>query len=227
MLVAWRINRLMRLGRCLPELPADLLFETEEWQAAFLLNKKKLLKTVPPLNTVARLIAQLGGFFARKGDGEPGAKTLWLGLRDIAVFVQGLRFARILYEMCVMGCLHLTLWFRRRGPPSVGQDGERCNAHGRLFTCFRMVRIDQPCPIARLDRHIAATSKFLFNSAFLVEFSNSVLNYNLTTAFFAISQARSVHEPPQYWQSRTQATVTVPTQSFGCVTPFLPQSGQY
>ncbi len=32
---------------------------------------------------------------ARKGDGEPGAKTLWLGMRDIAVFVQGLRFARM------------------------------------------------------------------------------------------------------------------------------------
>lgn len=94
MVVAWRINRLMRLGRSLPQLPADLLFETDEWQAAYVLNKKKPPKTVPPLNTVVRLIAQLGGFLARKGDGEPGAKTLWLGLRDIAVFVQGLRFAR-------------------------------------------------------------------------------------------------------------------------------------
>ena len=27
--------------------------------------------------------------------GEPGAKTLWLGMRDLAVFVQGLRFARM------------------------------------------------------------------------------------------------------------------------------------
>jgi len=94
MVVAWRINRLIRLGRSLPQLPADLLFETDEWQAAYVLNKKKPPKTVPPLNTVVRLIAQLGGFLARKGDGEPGAKTLWLGLRNIAVFVQGLRFAR-------------------------------------------------------------------------------------------------------------------------------------
>jgi len=44
---------------------------------------------------VVRLIAQLGGFLGRKGDGEPGAKTLWLGLCDIAVFVEGVRFARL------------------------------------------------------------------------------------------------------------------------------------
>lgn len=48
----------------------------------------------PPLNTVVRLIAQLGGFLGRKGDGDPGVKTLWLGMRDVAVFVQGLRFAK-------------------------------------------------------------------------------------------------------------------------------------
>jgi IS4 transposase len=94
MVIAWRINRLMRLGRTLPDLPADLLFEADEWRAAFILNKKPPPKAVPMANTVIRLIAQLGGFLGRKGDGEPGAKTLWLGMRDIAVFVQGTRYAR-------------------------------------------------------------------------------------------------------------------------------------
>ena len=94
LVVAWRINRLMRLGRSLPELPADLLFEKDEWQAAYILNKKPVPKTAPQLNAVVRLIARLGGFLCRKGDGEPGVKTLWLGLRDIAVFVEGVRFAR-------------------------------------------------------------------------------------------------------------------------------------
>ncbi len=94
LVVAWRINRLMRLGRSLPELPADLLFEKDEWKAAYILNKKPVPKTVPQLNAVVRLIARLGGFLCRKADGEPGAKTLWLGLRDIAVFVEGGRFAR-------------------------------------------------------------------------------------------------------------------------------------
>jgi hypothetical protein len=30
-----------------------------------------------------RWIAQLGGFLARKGDGEPGVKTIWQGLRRL------------------------------------------------------------------------------------------------------------------------------------------------
>ena len=94
LIIAWRINRLMRLGRQLPELPAELFFEDIEWQAAFILNRKKPPKEPPKLNTVVRLIAQLGGFLARKGDGEPGAKTLWLGMREINTFVRGVRFAK-------------------------------------------------------------------------------------------------------------------------------------
>lgn len=88
LIIAWRINRLMRLGRQLPELPAELFFEEIEWKAAFVLNRKKPPKEPPKLNTVVRLIARLGGFLARKGDGEPGAKTLWLGLREINTFVR-------------------------------------------------------------------------------------------------------------------------------------------
>ncbi|MES2942309.1 MAG: IS4 family transposase [Pseudomonadota bacterium] len=59
--IAWRINRLMRLGRTLPDVPADLLFGPDEWRAAFILNKKPAPRQVPPLNTVMRLIAQRGG----------------------------------------------------------------------------------------------------------------------------------------------------------------------
>ena len=77
---AWRLNRLMRLGCTLPELPADVLLQADEWKAAYLLNHKKVPKQVPPLREAIRRVAQLGGFLGRKGDGEPGAKTLWLGL---------------------------------------------------------------------------------------------------------------------------------------------------
>jgi Transposase Tn5 dimerisation domain/Transposase DNA-binding len=94
MVIAWRINRLMRLGRTLPDLPADLMFDTDEWHAAFVLNKKPVPKQVPKLNTVIRLIAQRGGFLGRKHDGEPGARTLRQGMREIAAFVDGVRYAR-------------------------------------------------------------------------------------------------------------------------------------
>lgn len=94
LIIAWRINRLMRLSRELPDLPAELFFEPMEWKAAFVLNRKKPPKQSPTLKTVVRLVAQLGGFLARKGDGEPGLKTIWLGLREIYTFVRGVRYAQ-------------------------------------------------------------------------------------------------------------------------------------
>jgi hypothetical protein len=94
MVVAWRIARLMRLGRSCPELDAQLMFEPDEWKAAYILNQKKLPDTPPTLNEVVRLVARLGGFLARKGDGEPGVKTIWLGMQRILDFVAGIRFSR-------------------------------------------------------------------------------------------------------------------------------------
>lgn len=55
-----------------------------------LFNHKKVPKQVPLLREAIRLIA---GFLGCKGDGEPRAKTRWLGLRDIAVFVDGMQAA--------------------------------------------------------------------------------------------------------------------------------------
>ena len=94
MVVAWRIARLMRLGRTCPELDAALLFDRDEWEAAYILMKKPPPKKPPQLNAVVRLIAMLGGFLGRKGDGEPGVKTIWQGLQRVADFAQGLRWAR-------------------------------------------------------------------------------------------------------------------------------------
>lgn len=94
LVVAWRIARLMRLGRTLPDLDAALLLETEEWQAAYILAKKPLPKQPPRLNEVLRLIARLGGFLGRKGDGEPGVKTIWLGLQRVRDFAAGIKFTR-------------------------------------------------------------------------------------------------------------------------------------
>ncbi|MDB5867811.1 MAG: transposase [Polaromonas sp.] len=103
MIVAWRIARLMRLGRSCPDLDAQLMFEPDEWKAAYILNRQKLPATPPTLNEVVRLVARLGGFLARKGDGEPGVKTIWLGMQRILDFAAGVRFSRELQadESCV------------------------------------------------------------------------------------------------------------------------------
>ena len=58
------------------------------------LSGKPVPEKVPPLNEVVRLVAASGGFLMRKGDGEPGAKTLWLGIGKVRAFVQGRRCER-------------------------------------------------------------------------------------------------------------------------------------
>jgi len=94
MVVSWRIAHLMRMGRTCPDLPADMFFDKDEITAAYVLTKKPPPKTPPRLNEVIRQIAMLGGFLARKGDGEPGVKTIWIGLQRVMDCATGLRFMR-------------------------------------------------------------------------------------------------------------------------------------
>ncbi|MBB1632663.1 IS4 family transposase [Cupriavidus sp. UME77] len=94
MVVAWRIARLMRLARTCPELDASLFFDADEIRGAYVLAKKARPKTPVTLNQMIRLVASLGGFLGRKSDGEPGAKTIWIGLQrtmDAAFMIQALR----------------------------------------------------------------------------------------------------------------------------------------
>ena len=57
-------------------------------------RRKKPPADPPTLNQVLRLVAMLGGFLARKGDGEPGVKTIWIGLQRVMDCVIGLQFMR-------------------------------------------------------------------------------------------------------------------------------------
>ena len=58
-------------------------------------KKKKPPKTPPTLRTITRMLAQLGGFIARKGDGEPGIKNIWRGYRALKNYIDALEVAQI------------------------------------------------------------------------------------------------------------------------------------
>jgi len=90
MVVAWRVVHLTKLGRDTPEVPCTVFFEDHEWKAlwSFVHHTPPLPAEPPSLRTAIRLVAGLGGFLGRTGDGEPGPQTLWLGLQrldDIAM----------------------------------------------------------------------------------------------------------------------------------------------
>jgi hypothetical protein len=85
MVVAWRIYHLTKLGRDVPDVPCTVYFEDADWKA---LVAYKTQNPVPPANPptlreAVHLLASLGGFLGRKGDGEPGTQTLWLGLQRL------------------------------------------------------------------------------------------------------------------------------------------------
>ena len=92
MIVAWRVLYLIMLGRTLPELSCEIVFAPEEWKAVYLVTqKKKPPLEPPPLQDILVMIARLGGFLARKGDGDPGPKALWIGLQRTHDFVLALQ----------------------------------------------------------------------------------------------------------------------------------------
>jgi Transposase Tn5 dimerisation domain/Transposase DNA-binding len=96
MIVAWRVQYLMMLGRECPDLPCDVAFDDDEWKTAYAVAKNQPPPNKPPsLKTMIGLVASLGGYLGRKGDGEPGPKALWVGLQRLTDLVRGWRaFAR-------------------------------------------------------------------------------------------------------------------------------------
>lgn len=85
MVVAWRIFHLTKLGRETPEVPCTGFFEQAEWKALYCLTRQEPTPPdrPPSLREAVRMVASLGGFLGRKGDGEPGTKSLWLGIQRL------------------------------------------------------------------------------------------------------------------------------------------------
>lgn len=72
------------LGRASPTLCSECIFETIEWQTAYVMLYEKPPPSQPPtLKDTLKMIAQLGGFLGRKHDGDPGPIVMWKGLRNL------------------------------------------------------------------------------------------------------------------------------------------------
>jgi hypothetical protein len=104
LLASVRLLGLRDLARSDPGAPAAALLDETE-QQVLALHAKKTRQAWPPQPTVreaVRLLAGMGGFMGRKGDGEPGWLTLWRGFLIFQERVEGFRLA---------------LAFQQRGPP--------------------------------------------------------------------------------------------------------------
>lgn len=83
--VAWRLMYLTYLARNQPDEPVSLALTKNEWEAlhCFVNKTKKPPQQPPSMKEAVSMIAKLGGFNNRKGDGVPGLKVVWRGLRRL------------------------------------------------------------------------------------------------------------------------------------------------
>jgi len=90
-IIAWRIFLLTLMARAHPATPCTTLLTDTEWQVlSRAMNKTPSLPSTPPsLREVTDWLARLGGFLARKHDGQPGTMPLWRGWKRLSDLTQG------------------------------------------------------------------------------------------------------------------------------------------
>jgi hypothetical protein len=88
--------------RCVetPDVPCSIYFEEAEWKAlTTFITKQPISADKPPtLREAIRMVAALGGFLARKCDGEPGTQTIWLGLQRLDDLTEMLKVMTVIFR---------------------------------------------------------------------------------------------------------------------------------
>jgi hypothetical protein len=89
--IAWRMHTITMMGRAYPETSCEVVFESQEWQAIYTMHyRRRPPQESPPLREIVHCLARLGGFLARRGDGEPGVQTVWQGYQRLHDFLYAL-----------------------------------------------------------------------------------------------------------------------------------------
>ena len=83
MVVGWRIQLMVRLGRELPELPSELLFSDGELRVLATFGRSRKLSPPARLGEAVELVARLGGWLGRPRE-PPGAQLMWHGYTQLA-----------------------------------------------------------------------------------------------------------------------------------------------
>lgn len=85
--IAWRIMFITFLGRECPELPCSVVFSDAEWKSVWkVVRRQDPPPEAPELATFIPVLATLGGYNNRQGDGPPGAEVIWRGSRRMLDF---------------------------------------------------------------------------------------------------------------------------------------------
>ena len=82
MVIGWRIQLMVQLGREVPDLPADLLFSDGELRVLATFARSRKLPPPTRLGDAVGLTARLGGWLGRQRE-PPGAQLMWHGYTQL------------------------------------------------------------------------------------------------------------------------------------------------
>ncbi|MES2712833.1 MAG: IS4 family transposase [Pseudomonadota bacterium] len=90
LVVAVHLLALVMQARITPQAPAGTWLSRDEWEALAVHAARGGPPPLRPPSTAeaVRMIAMLGGFLGRKGDGDPGPEVLWRGLAKLRTLAE-------------------------------------------------------------------------------------------------------------------------------------------
>lgn len=89
-IIAWKLLWIKYESEQNPDASCEIVLQKPEWQALYCMVHKTNAppETPPTLKEAVLLLAKLGGFLGRKGDGEPGVTVIWRGLARLSDIAQ-------------------------------------------------------------------------------------------------------------------------------------------
>ena len=93
-IVAWRLLELTYWARVAPEASCEGVLDEAERAVLYGHHHGRLPSGAVSMREALWLVALLGGFLGRQGDGEPGVKVIWRGLRRLNDMAQTWRLAQ-------------------------------------------------------------------------------------------------------------------------------------
>jgi hypothetical protein len=93
MIVGWRVEYLKGAARHDPDGSCEAYFSAEEWHPAYLVYTDGADLPAEPLTITEfmLMIAELGGWQRKKGQGPPGSMTIWRGLRRMEAYADAFK----------------------------------------------------------------------------------------------------------------------------------------
>ena len=100
LIVAWRVLALCKAGRETPQGLASDWLSADEWRAlcCYMNQRTHPPRRPPSVHQAVNWIGQLGGFLARRRDGEPGPVVVWRGLQQLRAITAA--WKRFGHEKC-------------------------------------------------------------------------------------------------------------------------------